>query len=785
MRSSVAACVLALVAASAGLAVADNLHSPRGKHLVIVLVDGLRWQEVFAGADETLLTKDAGVKDVERTRRAFWRESLEERRAALLPFLWTVVSHQGQIFGDQSRGSVMRVSNQKRISYPGYAELLVGFADPRIDGNEKKTNPNPTVLEWLHQRPGFAERVATIAAWDTVPFIVRRDLCSFYVNAGLEAIPPARVADSLTLLNRLRQEIPVRWTAEPFDAVIFYSALEYLKHARPRVLFITFGETDEWAHEGRYDEYLAAARTTDGFLRTLWEAIQTLSDYRDCTTLLIVNDHGRGSGPEEWKSHGDKHAGSENVWCAIIGPDTPALGVRADHPPLTLGQLAATAAAAVGEDYCAAVPQAAPPLPEAISPKLCDRQPPARPSPAQLAWHDCEIGMFIHFAPNTYTDQEYDDLSLPLEEFNPAALDTEQWADAAVAMGAKYIVLVAKHAGGFCLWQTDTTAYGVRCTPWRGGKGDVLADLAASCRKRDLKLGVYLSPQDCKHGAEVGGKCQTADAQEAYNALYRAQLAEVLSRYGEIFEVWFDGNIVVPVGDILERYAPHAVVFQGPHASIRWVGNEDGVAPYPAWNAVAVEHARAGEATAEHGDPEGTVWLPNECDARMRSTWFWNTKNADTLKSVDQLMDMYYRSVGHSAVLLLNHTPDPTGRVPDADVQRGAEFGAEIRRRFGTPLAQTAGRGVLLALTLESPSLVDHVVTMEDLAYGERVREYVIEGRVGPDWRLLAQGTAIGHKKIDRFEPVSVTALRLRVTTAAAEPRIRRLAAYHVARERS
>ncbi len=414
---------------------------------------------------------------------------------------------------------------------------------------------------------------------------------------------------------------------------------------------------------------------------------------------------------------------------------------------------------------------------------------PARPTPAQAAWHDCEVGMFIHFAPNTWTDREYDDLSLPLTRFDPQQLDTGQWVAAAEALGAAYIVFVAKHAGGFCLWQTDTTEYSVRSTPWRGGRGDILAELAEACRKREMRLGVYLSPADRKHGAEGGGRCATPEAQERYNELYRRQLTEVLSLLkavlgparGEraVFEVWFDGSIVVPVGDILAQYAPEAIVFQGPHATIRWVGNEDGVAPYPAWNAVRQDRAESGVATAADGDPRGTAWLPNECDARFRDTWFWNSQNAGRLKSVEQLVDMYYRSVGHGAVLLLNHTPDPTGRIPEADVQRGAEFAAEIRRRFGRSIAETTGRGVVVEMALLPPARIDHAILMEDIARGgERVRDYVFEGEVDGQWRELARGTAIGHKKIDRFSPVTAGAVRLRVLESADEPLIRRLAIF-------
>ena len=399
----------------------------------------------------------------------------------------------------------------------------------------------------------------------------------------------------------------------------------------------------------------------------------------------------------------------------------------------------------------------------------------ARPTPEQVAWHDCEIGMFIHFAPNTWQDREYDDRSTPLDQIDPAQLDTDQWVSVADSMGAEFIVFVGKHVGGFCMWQTDTTDYGIRNTAWRGGKGDVLADLAASCRKRGMKLGVYLSPRDDTFGAATGGRCETPELQERYAALYRRQLTEVLSRYGTMFEVWFDGSNVIEVGDILEKHAPHAMIFQGKYATIRWVGNEDGIAPYPAWNAVS-EEARLRGATAKDGDPDGGSWLPNECDARIRRHWFWNSKSADTLKSVDELMEMYYRSVGHGAVLLLNNTPDTTGLIPEADAQRSAEFGTEIRRRFGTPIAETSGEGNVVELALDGPTTIDHVITMEDIVHGERVLEYVLEGEVNGAWRELARGSAIGHKKIDRVEPVEVAKVRLRVLKAAEPPIIRKLA---------
>lgn len=405
----------------------------------------------------------------------------------------------------------------------------------------------------------------------------------------------------------------------------------------------------------------------------------------------------------------------------------------------------------------------------------------ARPTPQQAAWQDFEIGMFIHFAPNTWQDLEYDNLSTPLDKINPDKLDTDQWVQVAEDMGAKYIVFVAKHAGGFCMWQTETTDYSIGRTAWRGGKGDVLNDLIASCKKHNMPLGVYVSPADSKHGVESGGKCKTTEAQAAYNELYRKQLTEVLSRHPMV-EVWFDGSILAPVGDILDKYAPKAMVFQGPQATIRWVGNEEGETPYPGWNSVSEKAARSGVATAKEGDPDGTAWLPNECDARIRRDWFYSSKNGSTLKSVDQLMDMYYKSVGRGSVLLLNNTPDPTGRIPEADAKRSAEFGAEIKRRFGKSIAETSGQGREVVLSLDRPTIIDHVLSMEDIHQGERVRDYVIEGRVGARWFKLCEGTAIGHKKIDRIKPVTVAAVRLQCRKSAGEPIIRKLAVYNTLR---
>jgi len=412
-----------------------------------------------------------------------------------------------------------------------------------------------------------------------------------------------------------------------------------------------------------------------------------------------------------------------------------------------------------------------------VAPRAEAAREPARPTPEQRAWQDMELETFVHFGPVTWRASEADRTFVPPDRINPERLDTEQWAEVARSMGSRQLIFVAKHAAGFCWWQTDTTQYGVKQTPWRGGKGDVMRDLVDSCRKRGLKLGVYLSPADEFLGARVSGRCADAAAQEKYNAVYRQQLTELLTRYGEISEVWFDGSLLVEVGDILKRHAPKAMVFHGKYATVRWVGNEDGFAPDPNWNTVPEEAGRSGVATAKDGDPDGAVWMPNEIDTRLRAHWFWSPANEGTLKSLDELMEIYYRSVGHGAVLLMNQTPDRSGLIPEPDVRRTAEFGAEIKRRFGASVAEAQGKGPTMELALPRPRRIDHVVTMEDIAQGQRVREYRVEGLAGGEWRELVRGTSIGQKKIDVIRPVEVSRIRWRAT-AETPPVIRRLAVY-------
>ena len=337
------------------------------QNVILITFDGLRWQEVFTGAEETLISKEhGGVGNTNALRKAFWRETPEARREALLPFFWNVVAKGGQLFGNTNKGSAVKVTNGHNFSYPGYNELLTGVADPRIDSNTNRPNPNINVLEWLNQKPAYRGRVAAFAAWEVFPYILNRERSGLPVRAGWEAMFTGKLDPRQQMLNEFMNDITPAFEDVVYDAFVVHGAIDYLKSNKPRVLYVAFGETDDWAHDGHYDRVLHAANHTDRFIRQIWETAQSVPQYRDKTTLLVTTDHGRGSGLKEWKDHGQKTRGSEYIWLGVMGPDTPTLGERTDTAEMTQSQVAATLAAFLGENYPVAFPRAAQPVSELI-----------------------------------------------------------------------------------------------------------------------------------------------------------------------------------------------------------------------------------------------------------------------------------------------------------------------------------------------------------------------------------------------------------------------------------
>jgi dienelactone hydrolase len=356
------------IAAAAAASVLLAAPARRTENVVLITTDGLRWQEVFGGAEEALLTKEAGVAEPDALRREFWRDSAAARREALLPFLWTVLAKQGQLYGNPDRGSVARVTNGRNFSYPGYNELLSGLADPRIDSNDKKPNPNVTVLEWLSGRAPYRGKVAAFASWDVFPWIINRERSGIVVNAGFEPVTTAGEGRDMALLNQLLADTTPVADGVRHDSFTYVASLAHVQAARPRVLYISYGETDDWAHAGRYDHYLHAAQRFDRFTRQLWDEMQRLDQYRGKTTFVITTDHGRGRGLTGWKSHGEKVPESENIWIGVLGPDTPPLGERSQTATVTQSQVAATVAAALGENLVKAMPGVAGPIAGALGP---------------------------------------------------------------------------------------------------------------------------------------------------------------------------------------------------------------------------------------------------------------------------------------------------------------------------------------------------------------------------------------------------------------------------------
>jgi hypothetical protein len=360
-------CALLTIGLLAGFVVTSALPaqtiagSARSTHVIVVITDGLRWQELFGGADATLMGAAGKVADTAGLRRQFWRDTPVARRETLLPFLWTTIASQGQIFGDSTAGSKAVVTNGYKFSYPGYSEAFTGHADRRIDSNNYPPNPHQTVFEWLNRQPALQNRVAAFATWAAFRRIINTERSKVPVYDGWDNVIAPTGTPRAAALRDLASTHTRMWGDNAWDALTHWSALDYVDVRNPRVLFIGYGETDEWAHAGRYDMYLRSAHQVDAYLKQLWERAQANPETRGRTTLIVTTDHGRGN-DGKWTDHGEDVIGAERWWAAVMGPDVPALGVRANTPS-TQSQIAATIAAALGYDWPRAESRAAAPLP--------------------------------------------------------------------------------------------------------------------------------------------------------------------------------------------------------------------------------------------------------------------------------------------------------------------------------------------------------------------------------------------------------------------------------------
>jgi alpha-L-fucosidase len=403
-----------------------------------------------------------------------------------------------------------------------------------------------------------------------------------------------------------------------------------------------------------------------------------------------------------------------------------------------------------------------------------------RPSRSQLWWQRAERGLFVHFGMNTFTDREWGDGHESPATFNPTHLDARQWARAARAGGFRYAILTAKHHDGFCLWPSRYTDHSVKASPWRNGHGDVVREFVDAMRAEGLRPGLYLSPWD-RHEKTYGDGPR-------YNDYYIAQLTELLTQYGPIAELFFDGaNGEGPNGkkqaydwdrihSTVRRLQPGALMFSDAGPDIRWIGNERGTAGDPDWcsvNPALVPYAgydAPGVTDAlQHGNADGTVWRPGEADVSIRPGWFHHRAEDDKVRSVDDLFELYCASVGRNANLLLNVPPTREGLFHETDAKRLAELNARLRavfagERAARVRATRAWNGVELAL--REPASIATIVLREAIEGGQYVQSYRVEARVRGAWGTVSRGRTIGRSKIDRFP--AVTADRVRVVVELA-----------------
>ena len=425
------------------------------------------------------------------------------------------------------------------------------------------------------------------------------------------------------------------------------------------------------------------------------------------------------------------------------------------------------------------------------------------PTPAQLTWQDAELVAVFHYDLHVFDNKQYVQAynrTHPIEDiniFNPEQLDTDQWIRSVKAMGAKIAILTATHETGFALYQSDVNPYCMKSLKWKDGKGDIVRDFVNSCHKYGIKPGIYIG---IRWNSFLGvydfmmpkdGTDFQKNRQAFYNKMCEGMTEELMSRYGELAIVWYDGGGHGPelggadILPIVEKYQKNIIFYHNSQrADIRWGGSESGMVNYPCWGGYPYPYSHSKNQDVifkdnfkklRTGIADGEYYMPAMSDAPLRGfngrhEWFWEPGDEAHIFPLQNLMEKYMGSVGHNSTLILGITPDNRGLIPDADAARLKEFGDEINRRFSHPVASTKGEGKKLNLKLTKPAIIKAIILCEDIAQGERVREYCVEGKVNGKWTVLSEGSCIGHKHIVEIDPVEVSALRLKINRCVAEP---------------
>ena len=430
------------------------------------------------------------------------------------------------------------------------------------------------------------------------------------------------------------------------------------------------------------------------------------------------------------------------------------------------------------------------------------------PKPHQLKWHEAEMGAVFHYDLHVFDGIRYgqgNNRINPIEDyniFNPTALDTDQWIQAAKAAGCKFAILTATHETGFGLWQSDVNPYCLKAVKWRDGEGDIVRDFVNSCRKYGIQPGIYVGIRWNSllgiHNFKAEGDNEFARNRQAWYKRYcEKMVTELCTRYGDLFMIWFDGGADNPRGDgpnvepIVNKYQPECLFFHNvDRADVRWGGTETGTVSYPCWSTFPYpfSHSNATDTNEhyellKHGDKNGKYWLPAMADAPLRGAngrheWFWEPDDENNICSLDVLMDMYEKSVGRNATLMLGLTPDPTGLLPAGDVNRLKEMGDEINRRFSTPLAQTSGTKKTQVLKLGKKQSVNYYMIQENIKKGERIRQYKIEAKINGKWKTICQGESVGHKRIEKLNSIETDMLRLTILESIEQPDIINFSVY-------